>query len=118
MPENPQAATSSFSIEVRSEGERVRVRPIGDLDMLTVRELERRVTALGGPGAPDVLVDLASVRFIDSTGLRLLLHLHRRAQQEGWTLELAHGCDDVRRVFELTHTLELLPFPAASPPPA
>jgi anti-sigma B factor antagonist len=111
MTQNRGAAmTSSFSIELRPERDRVRVLPVGDVEMLTARALERRVRELAGAGFGRVVVDLSRLRFIDSTGLTSLLRLHRDARQDGWTLSLVQGPEEVRRVFELTKTIEILPF--------
>ena len=37
-------------------------------------------------GAQSVVVDLADLTFIDSTGLRLLLVLSQQARAEGWRM--------------------------------
>jgi anti-anti-sigma factor len=56
------------------------------------------------------VVDLAGLRFIDSTGLRTLIQAHVRAEREGQELVLVPGPDSVQRVFELTRTVDVLRF--------
>lgn len=56
------------------------------------------------------MVDLAGLRFIDSTGLRTLIQAHVRAEREGQELVLVPGPDSVQRVFELTRTVDVLRF--------
>ena len=49
----------------------------GELDMAAVPQVEQVVARLP-PGRDGVVVDLAELEFLDSTGLRLLLTLQRR----------------------------------------
>jgi anti-sigma B factor antagonist len=55
-------------------------------------------------------VDMRRLRFIDSTGLRLLLQANARAQERGYELLLRPGEPAVQRVFEVTGALEVLRF--------
>ena len=87
-----------------------RVRLAGDLDLSTVPALRARVEALRGDGSARIVLDLAELEFIDSTGLRLILALHGEAAQDGFTLALVPGGDAVQRVFDITGTAHVLPF--------
>ncbi len=60
---------------------------------------------------PDRLViDLAALEFMDSTGLRTLLEARERALSEGHGLALRRGPRQVQRVLELTRTDEVFEF--------
>ena len=87
-----------------------RVRLAGDLDLSTVPALWTRVEALRGDGSARIVLDLAELDFIDSTGLRLILELHGEAARDGFTLALVPGGDAVQRVFDVTGTAAVLPF--------
>ena len=87
-----------------------RVRLAGDLDLSTVPALQARVAALRGEGSTQIVLDLAELDFIDSTGLRLILELHGEAARDGFTLALVPGGDAVQRVFDVTGTAAVLPF--------
>jgi anti-sigma B factor antagonist len=108
---------SPFSIDVRPERDRVRVEPVGELDLLTARQVDDRVAELTSAGFTRVLVDLRRVEFIDSSGLRLLLRLRNRAHNDGWDLGIVQGRESVRKLFELTGTLGVLPFEDDGPRP-
>ena len=56
------------------------------------------------------ILDLRRVSFLDSDGLRLALDLHAAASGDGFELELVPGPPHVQRVFEVTGTLDALPF--------
>jgi anti-sigma B factor antagonist len=49
-----------------------------------------------------LVIDLAGVEFIDSSGLSLLLNAQRRIQRAGGALAVVTPPERVRRVFEMT----------------
>jgi anti-anti-sigma factor len=96
--------------DVIREPDRVRVAPVGDLDLAATGELEATCRELLASGVDHLVVDLGNVTFIDSRGLRAIIQLHAAAQLEGWTFALLPGSAEVQRIFEVTGTRELLPF--------
>jgi len=92
----------------------IRLRLSGELDMATVPELERSIEAAEVAGHEVVVLDATHLSFIDSSGLRGILDAHRRMSERQRTLVLSGAGAQVRRVLELTGTLELLePKPGA-----
>jgi anti-anti-sigma factor len=57
--------------------------------------------------APEVIVDLSGVAFMDSTGINALIEAYRRAPNRG-SLRVVGPSPAVRRVFEATGISELL----------
>src|SRR5947209_20163699 len=83
----------------------------GELDLASTPTLERELEAVEAAGATKILIDLAGVGFMDSTGLQALLRARERAMtQEGIQLSLRRGPHQVQRVFELTRTIDALTF--------
>jgi anti-sigma B factor antagonist len=81
----------------------VRVALTGELDMssaLVFDEELRRVEAEDLPRT--VVLDLRRLKFLDSTGLRLILSAHARARRCGRNLRIVQGSAAVRRIFRLT----------------
>ncbi|PWJ53114.1 anti-sigma B factor antagonist/stage II sporulation protein AA (anti-sigma F factor antagonist) [Quadrisphaera granulorum] len=79
---------------------------VGDLDLASVPRL-RSATDLALPadgtgGASDVVVDLASVEFIDSAGLGALLNTLRRTTKLGGRLALVGASEQAIRLFTMT----------------
>jgi anti-sigma B factor antagonist len=95
---------------VRPARELVHLAPVGELDFATVERLREQLEQLVDAGFGHVVVDLRGLVFIDLTGLRLLLRVHADAQRDGWRLSLIQGPQAIRRIFELTGTLAVLPF--------
>jgi anti-sigma B factor antagonist len=73
----------------------------GELDVATAPLLQQPVDrALRGNGV--VVIDLSGLRFIDSSGLNVLVLAERQLRASGRQLVLVYGSRTVRRVFELT----------------
>jgi len=71
----------------------------GELDISTYEDARARL-AEAERAAPELLVvDLAGLRFVDSTGVRLILSADERARQAGRRLALRLGDGPARRVF-------------------
>jgi anti-anti-sigma factor len=71
--------------------------------MGSTRILEDRLTRLRGKKRP-VVLDLARLQFIDSTGLHLLVRAMADAKTNGWDLRIAPEVSPtVTRLFKLVH---------------
>jgi len=71
----------------------------GELDISTYEDALARL-AEAERTAPELLVvDLAGLRFVDSTGVRLILSADERARESGRRLALRLGDGPARRVF-------------------
>ncbi len=81
----------------------------GEIDIATVGTLQSRLGEVCD-AAGDVTVDLRRVDFLDCLGLRVLLKQHERSAQRGFRIDFVQGPPRVRRVFELTGTLDRLYF--------
>lgn len=92
-----------MEISVASPGPAVAVvRPVGRLDMLAAAEVRQRLVETVQGGQPRLVVDLAGVTFIDSSGLGALIAGLKAARQAGGDLRLAQPNDQARLVLELT----------------
>ena len=101
-----------FRCESVTEGDRVRVVPVGELDLGTVPIAEEHLDA-AREARRLVVLDLRQVTFLDSSGLRLILILHARARQNGSRFSLIEGDAGVQRIFELVGVLDELTFEPA-----
>lgn len=71
----------------------------GELDISTYEDALAQLEA-AERSAPELLVvDLAGLRFVDSTGVRLILSADERARETGRRLALRLGDGPARRVF-------------------
>jgi anti-anti-sigma factor len=88
----------------------------GEIDIATVDTLESRLADVCDAEG-DVTVDLRRVSFLDCLGLRALLEQHERSAKRGFLIDFVQGPSPVRRVFELTGTLDRLAFVEVGPRP-
>jgi anti-anti-sigma factor len=82
----------------------------GELDLASARRLEEHFASIDEQAPSRVVVDLAGLAFIDSSGLRMLLLADARAREHGYELVLLPGQEPVQRVFEMTGALDVLRF--------
>jgi anti-sigma B factor antagonist len=100
---------SNLAVELSRHDEAVRVALTGELDLSSALAFEDQLRRLEEDERPQVLVlDLRRLKFIDSTGLRLILAAHARALKRGGRLTIVQGTESVRRIFRLTGVLERL----------
>ena len=99
-----------FDFAVIRDDSTVRVAPVGELDHAARGELEPVIAEVRRSGVARLILDLSRVSFMDSTGLRLALDLRAAAAEDGFDLELIPGPPEVQRIFEVSGTLDVLPF--------
>jgi anti-sigma B factor antagonist len=95
-------AVEPFSIDVDTRDDRIVVTPRGELDMASAPELEQAIM----PPLEDggwVLLDLRSLDFIDSSGLRVVVGAHRTAEERGGRFTCVRGPvgSTVHRIVEI-----------------
>jgi len=100
------------TLTLRSErdGDTHAITVSGELDLASAPELEAELQAVEASDARTIMLDLAELQFIDSTGLRLLLTAHARSQADSERLVLLRPTDGVFRVFEIAGLANRLPF--------
>jgi anti-anti-sigma factor len=100
MPEETEPTPSEFRLGSTREAERLLVSPHGELDLTTAPELETAL--LEADDCRELVVDLAAVTFMDSTGLRLLLAQRERARRSGIDFVVTGVDGAVARVLEIS----------------
>lgn len=74
----------------------------GELDLSFADELERTITMTCLEGATSIELEVGSLSFVDSAGLRAMLAGRQVCERGGCELFLTKCGDRVRRVLELT----------------
>jgi anti-anti-sigma factor len=107
---------SILEVQQDVSGDDTTVRLSGELDISTAPELERVLGHLTVPEGPArIVLDLRDLRFMDSTGLRLVVTADLRLRRENRELALIAGPESVHRVFRLAMLEERLTFVDGSP---
>ncbi len=79
----------------------------GEIDAHSVIVLARHLDPLPGSSG-DVVIDLSGVGFVDSSGLRVLVEAHQRAEAGARRLVLSGSTRPVLRLLEITGLMEYL----------
>jgi len=79
----------------------------GELDFASGGELATVLARLAGRPRR-VVVDLAPLQFIDSSGVKMLVGAARNAESDGGGLVLVSQTAPVRRVFEILHLFDVV----------
>jgi len=88
----------------------------GELDVSTVPEFNKRMSELRHRGFHSIVLDLAGVTFMDSTGLSAILVAEMHARMRGQRFSLVEGPPHVSELFRLTgvdNFLEIVSRPGA-----
>jgi anti-sigma B factor antagonist len=103
-----------FEIAERAQGENPILAVTGELDLSTVPVLQQRIDGHLGDELTTLTLDLSELTFMDSSGLRLLIELDKRARRESWKLTLVPSRHEAAKtVLRVTGADTALPFEQA-----
>lgn len=80
----------------------------GEIDILTVEQVRVALGEAVAGGPQQIVVDMAEVNFIDSTGLGALISGFQRARDQGIPFRLARPSHNVRQILVLSGLLEVV----------
>jgi anti-sigma B factor antagonist len=99
-----------LDVSTREEAGRVVVVAIGEVDVYTAPQLDAELSRLTGEGRTDLVVDLARVDFLDSTGLSVLVKTLKRVREADGRLDVVVTSERVAKVFRITGLDQLIPL--------
>lgn len=105
----------TFGWDVIRDETSVRVALWGEIDLAARPHLDPVIDDVTQSGIGLVILDLRRVSFLDSNGLRMALELYAASRGDGFALQLVPGPPHIQRVFEVTGTLDALPFVTGEP---
>jgi anti-anti-sigma factor len=104
--DSPVGAQEHLSVDARREQDRVVLRLAGELDLASSPTLERALEAPEIAETPLLVLDLDGLRFVDSTGLRIILLAHESARGRGQEFAITPGSAQVQRLLSITSVAE------------
>ena len=87
------------------DGTKLTLAPVGRVDTITAPELEKEIVL---DGVESLVFDLASVDYISSAGLRVLLSTQKKMAQKSMTIVNAKPA--VKEVFDITGFSDIFTF--------
>jgi anti-anti-sigma factor len=82
---------------------------VGELEVVSVDEFSVRMADLDGGGRSHVVIDVAGITFIDSSGINALIRAVRSVEARGGTAVVASPSTVAQRVFAITRLPQLVP---------
>jgi anti-sigma B factor antagonist len=107
---------TTLSLETREHEGAVRIALSGELDLSSALTFDDELRRAEERMPECLVLDLRKLRFMDSTGLRLIMSAHRRAKTRGRRLAIVLGSDPVKRLFRLAgvnRRLDIVEHPSA-----
>lgn len=97
-----------ITIESSTEGAAASVSLAGELDVHTAPQVAEVLEGALAAGATEITIDVAELRFCDSSGIQVLVQARERALAAGGSVRLAGVHGTVEKVLSVTGLLELL----------
>jgi anti-sigma B factor antagonist len=97
-------------VRTSCDDDRYTVTLTGELDIGSAAVLEDTLTEVCASGAREVLVDMAGIDFIDSSGMTALLSSQELCQKHGCQLFLTPARRPAQHAFQISGLQERLPF--------
>jgi anti-anti-sigma factor len=93
---------------VKGKGEAQVIRFVGDLDATNVQTVLERICNLFSEGKIHIVADFAKLRYVNSTGLGILLHLSKSAKEKAGSFKIANVNENVFEIVEIIGATSLL----------
>ncbi|MGH8936521.1 MAG: STAS domain-containing protein [Acidimicrobiia bacterium] len=104
-----EGGPQTFGASWEWQDDTVRVRLVGELDLGTVEQL-RQVLSKAETRGTELVIDLRSLTFIDSSGLHELVQARQRYEQRGGRLTLVRGSPAVQRILSVSKLHQYFDF--------
>jgi anti-sigma B factor antagonist len=99
-----------LSVTSREQGGRTVVVVGGEIDVYTAPVLRERLNELVAEGHHQLVVDMESVEFLDSTGLGVLVGGLKKVRQHDGSLHLVCTQEKILKVFRITGLTKVFPI--------
>jgi anti-sigma B factor antagonist len=100
------SAQEHLRVDARSEQDRTVLHLTGELDLASSPIFERALEDPALAAASLVVLDLDDLKFVDSTGLRIILMAHESARGRGQEFAITQGSPQVQRLLSITSVAE------------
>jgi anti-sigma B factor antagonist len=101
-PGSPPSPAADFDVVSELSDGTATVSVRGEVDVYTAPQLRDRLYAVVADGVTHVVLDLAAMTFIDSTGLGVIVGTLKRLREAGGDLVLRSPSRSTRKVLEIT----------------
>jgi anti-sigma B factor antagonist len=93
---------SLLTLTTSHEQEAVRVSLAGELDLSSALTFDEELRRIENEEPGTLVLDLNDLKFMDSTGLRLIISANARATRDGRRFAIANASKAINRILRLT----------------
>jgi len=91
-----------MEIQITDEQTQINVIVNGDIEMMTIKNFKQKLFELGQNSDKNIHIDLSNVDYIDSSGVGVLISLHKLQKKKGKELIIQKVSSKVRNVLKLS----------------
>jgi len=91
----------------QSEGDAYVVELAGEIDVYTSPKVKDAITELIDQGHYNLVINLEKVRYIDSTGLGVLIGGLKRVREHGGSVSLVCTNPQIKKIFDITGLVKI-----------
>jgi anti-sigma B factor antagonist len=110
-------AQEHLRVDLHRGQDRIVLQLVGELDLASSPVLEHALEGADVVASPLLVLDLDELKFVDSTGLRIILVAHESARTRGQEFAITPGSPQVQRLLSITSVAEHLRVLAAADDP-
>jgi anti-sigma B factor antagonist len=99
---------NKMKFEVIDDGSKITLKVDGDIESSTLGEIRERVNALSLSADKDIVVDMKNVDYIDSSGIGMLIKLHKEQKNKGQKVKVINTNSRVSEILSLSSLSEAL----------
>lgn len=99
-----------LKLENRAAGDHMVVEVGGEIDVYTAPRLREKMVELVNAGHYNLVVDMESVDFLDSTGLGVLVGGLKRVRSHDGTLQIVCTQERLLKIFRITGLTKVFPI--------
>ncbi len=81
---------------------------IGDLDATNVEDILENISSLMNEGFVNIVADFSKLRYVNSTGLGIILHFSKVAKEKGGSFKIANVNENVYEIIDIIGATTLL----------
>lgn len=94
--------------DIRGKQNAKLIRFIGDMDATNIETVHETVCNLINEGSISIVADFKDLRYVNSTGLGILLHFSKTAKENGGCFKIANINENVYEIIEIIGATTLL----------
>jgi anti-anti-sigma factor len=96
-----------MNIDIIEDDSTLGVKISGDIDMLTIKDFKHKMLDIAQTVDKNFIFDLEDVKYIDSSGIGVLISISKILKKKGKTLKISKVSGKVKTILEISSILDM-----------